>query len=37
MDQRQPIIWLSGSFATPKDTPAMVENTTIRVITVMVS
>ena len=37
MDPRQPVIWLSGSVNVPKDTSTVVENTTIRVITVIVS
>lgn len=37
MDPRQPVIWLSGSVNIPKDTSTLVENTTIRVMTVIVS
>lgn len=37
MDPRQPVIWLSGSVNIPKDTSTIVENTTIRVVTVIVS
>lgn len=37
MDPRQPVIWLSGSVNVPKDTSTLVENTTIRVMTVLVS
>lgn len=37
MDNRQPVIWLSGSVAVPKDTSTFVENTSIRVVTVIVS
>ena len=37
MDPRQPVIWLSGSVNVPKDTSTLVENTTIRVMTVIVS
>jgi len=37
MDPRQPVIWLSGSVNVPKDTSTLVENTTIRVVTVIVS
>ena len=37
MDPRQPVIWLSGSVNVPKDTSTFVENTTIRVMTVIVS
>ncbi|KAJ7372454.1 hypothetical protein OS493_018961 [Desmophyllum pertusum] len=35
MDPRQPVIWLSGSVNIPKDTSTIVENTTIRVVTVI--
>jgi len=35
MDKRQPVIWLSGSVAVPKDTSTFVENTSIRVVTVI--
>ena len=37
MDPRKPVYWLSGSVAVPKDSSAVVENTTIRVVTVIVS
>lgn len=37
MDPRQPVIWLSGSINVPTDTSTVVENTTIRVVTVIVS
>lgn len=37
MDPRQPVIWLSGSINVPMDTSTVVENTTIRVVTVIVS
>ena len=37
MDPRKPVYWLSGSVVVPKDSSAVVENTTIRVVTVIVS
>ena len=37
MNPRKPVYWLSGSVAVPKDSSAVVENTTIRVVTVIVS
>ena len=36
MDPRKPVYWLSGSVAVPKDSSAVVANTTIRVVTVIV-